>query len=844
MRIPLSWLRDYVDITLPVEELAERLTLAGLEVESIERIGAEWSREHIFVGQVLEVKPHPNADRLTLATVEYGTGRPLTVVTGAPNLPVGSSGQKVAFALSGARLIDGYSEELRYITLKPARIRGIRSEAMVCSEKELGLSDYHEGVLILPDDAPVGTPLADYLGDAVLEFDIKGAFAHLESVIGIAREVAALTGQTLRDDVLTILERRPVEITPHAPFLDLEIADPDLCARYSAALIRDVTIGESPPWMQQRLLKAGMRPLNVIVDITNYVMLELGQPLHAFDYHTLQGRRPDADRPAIIVRRARQGERIATLDGVYRTLDEEMLLITDGGGPVAIAGVMGGLDTEVTEDTTDVLLESANFLFTNIRRTSQVLKLPTEAALRFGKQIDPELTVKALARACQLMEELAGGKVEPVYADLYPRPRRIPTIEFDPAEVERILGMKVPTEEIVRVLESLGFTVQVPSPQSSVSSPSSKSGRDFGLRTEDSGLLVTPPSYRLDISRPVDLVEEVGRVIGYDKLPATLLKDELPPQRANPVLEGQERVRDILVGCGLQEVITYSLTSPEAEAKLWPGQAPEREYIRLRNPLSSDRAVMRRTLMSNLLETMASNLRYMDRIAIFEVGRVYLPQEGQLLPDEPNRLGIGLTGPRLTTSWLTPEEDEFDFFDLKGIVETLLSQLRITEARFVPVEHPTFQPGRVAQLKVGEVELGLLGEVHPEVRRAFDLGERRVCLAEFDLDSLLALVSPKMSMAPISRFPAVRRDLAVVVDEGIPAIRVQEEIQTAGGDLLREVKLFDLYRGAPIPSGKKSLAYSLTYQALDRTLTDEEVTRVHERIVEHLRAVLGAELRA
>jgi len=516
----------------------------------------------------------------------------------------------------------------------------------------------------------VGTPLADYLGDAVLEFDIKGAFAHLESVIGIAREVAALTGQTLRDDVLTILERRPVEITPHAPFLDLEIADPDLCARYSAALIRDVTIGESPPWMQQRLLKAGMRPLNVIVDITNYVMLELGQPLHAFDYHTLQGRRPDADRPAIIVRRARQGERIATLDGVYRTLDEEMLLITDGGGPVAIAGVMGGLDTEVTEDTTDVLLESANFLFTNIRRTSQVLKLPTEAALRFGKQIDPELTVKALARACQLMEELAGGKVEPVYADLYPRPRRIPTIEFDPAEVERILGMKVPTEEIVRVLESLGFTVQVPSPQSSVSSPSFKSGRDFGLRTEDSGLLVTPPSYRLDISRPVDL----------------------PPQRANPVLEGQERVRDILVGCGLQEVITYSLTSPEAEAKLWPGQAPEREYIRLRNPLSSDRAVMRRTLMSNLLETMASNLRYMDRIAIFEVGRVYLPQEGQLLPDEPNRLGIGLTGPRL-------------IFDLKGIVETLLSQLRITEARFVPVEHPTFQPGRVAQLKVGEVEL-------------------------------------------------------------------------------------------------------------------------------------------
>jgi phenylalanyl-tRNA synthetase beta chain len=831
MKVPLTWLRDYVHITLPIQALAERLTLAGLEVESIEWVGTEWSRDHIFVGQVLEVKPHPNADRLTLATVEYGAGQPLTVVTGAPNLPVGSTGQKVAFALAGACLIDGYSEEQRYITLEPARIRGIRSEAMVCSEKELGLSDYHEGILILPEEAPVGTPLADYLGDVVLEFDIKGTFAHLESVIGIAREMAALTDQALRNDVLTMLSREPVDLTPDADFLELKITDPELCPRYSAALIRGVTIGDSPPWMQQRLLKAGMRPLNVIVDITNYVMLELGQPLHAFDYRSLHGRDPDADRPAIIVRRARPGEQMTTLDGVQRDLDEQMLLITDGRGPVAIAGVMGGLESEVTEDTDTVLLESANFLFTNIRRTSQMLRLTSEAGSRFGKQIDPELTVKALARACQLMAQLAGGEVEPAYADLYPGPRTIPTIEFDPAEVERVLGINVPFEEIVRVLESLEFRCEMTDQE--------------GMDPSAPLILVTPPSHRLDVSLPVDLVEEVGRVVGYDQLPATLMRDELPPQRPNPLLEGQERVRDILVGCGLQEVITYSLTSPEAEATLWPAgsQPPQETYVRLVNPLTSDRVVMRHTLKTQLLETIASNQRYVDRIAIFEVGRVYLPREGQILPEEPNRLGIALTGPRLPSSWLTQAEDTFDVFDLKGIVEALLSRLRISAACVLPVEHPTFQPGRAAQLKVGDVQLGVLGEVHPDVRAAFDLGEGRVCLAEFDLDQLVALARPEIRMAPISRFPALRRDLAMVVDEAIPASRVREEIEAAGGDILREVELFDLYQGPPIPAGKKSLAYSLTYQALDRTLTDEEAAQVHAGIVEHLESRLGAQLR-
>ncbi|MBC7251157.1 MAG: phenylalanine--tRNA ligase subunit beta [Anaerolineae bacterium] len=855
MKVPLSWLKDYVDIDIPVEDLAERLTLAGLEVEAIHYIGVApshkgpsglhssgdrpsktgglvWDRDKIVVGQIISVDPHPNADRLTLATVDYGADQPLTVVTGAPNVKMYEGNMpdhplKIAFATVGAQLIDGHYDDGRLLKLKATKIRGIRSEGMVCSEKELGLSDEHEGILYLPDDAPVGMPLADYLGDVVLEFDIKGPFAHLYSVISIAREVAALTGKPYRRDVLTILEREPVQIVPQAPFLDLEIADPDLCPRYSAALIRGVKVGPSPFWMQQRLLRAGMRPINNIVDITNYVMLELGQPLHAFDYAWLRPR-PGGDKPAIIVRRARPGERITTLDGIERDLDPEMLLITDGGGPVAVAGVMGGLESEVTEDTTDVLLESANFDFINNRRTAQMLKISSEAATRFGRRVDPELTVKALARAGQLMAELAGGTVEPIYGDLYPGRVELRTITLDPAYVRWILGIEIPRDEMVRILEALEFQVKA-------------SGK------ADGELQVTVPSYRLDVNIPADLVEEIGRVWGYDRMPATLIADELPPQRSNPALEGEERVRDVLVGCGLQEVITYSLGNLDAFARLDPaGERPDPDqYIRIANPLSSEREFMRRTLLSNLLETLRDNLRYAERVAIFEIGRVYLPREDQVLPDEPRRLAMAMTGPRTDRSWLGEDSSELDFYDLKGVVETLLARLNLLEnSTFAPAEHPTFKPGRTAVLTVNEVEIGVMGEAHPLVCEAFDLEERRVCLLEFDLEALLAQLPPARFMQPISRFPAVIQDLAVIVDEDTPARRVEEVIKAAGGSLLRDVLLFDLYRGEQIPPGKKSLAFSLTYQADDRTLTDQEVAKVQARIVRRLEQELKAYPRA
>ncbi len=833
MKVPLSWLKDFVEITMPVEELAERLTLAGLEVETIEHIGADWDREKIVVGQIVRVEPHPDADRLTLATVDYGAAEPLTVVTGAPNVKQ-YEGQplpgplKVAFAMVGAELIDGHADDGRKLKLKPTKIRGVRSEGMVCSEKELGLSDDHEGILYLPADAPVGMPLADYLGDIVLTFDIKGGFAYLYSVTGIAREVAALTDQQARLDVLTILDRQPVEIRPDAPWLDLEIADPDLCGRYSAAMIRGVRIGPSPAWMQRRLQRAGMRPINNIVDITNYVMLELGQPLHAFD-HAMLRPRPGSTRPAIIVRRARPGERMTTLDGVERVLDPEMLLITDGGGPVAIAGVMGGLESEVTERTTDVLLESANFDFINNRRTGKMLQLFSEASTRFGKRVDPELTVKALARACQLMEELAEGKAEPLYADLYPGRREPTVINLRLRDVPRILGADVPPDEVERILRSLEFDT---------------------AQTGDGVLRVTVPSYRLDVTQPVDLIEEVSRVWGYDRLPSTLIRDELPPQRDNPQLQLEEQIRDILVGAGLQEVITYPLTTPAAEARLYPGQpVDESAYMSLTNPMTSDRTHLRRTLEASLLDVVRSHLRFVKRVAIFEIGRVYLKVAGQELPDEEPRLGIAMMGPRGLGGWLNKNEEPLDFFDLKGVIETLLARLGLEGITYRPIQHPTFQPGRAAEIVLatgdpaGELRIGVLGEVAAAVREAFDLPAQRVALARLHLRPLIERHGRIRKLQPVSPFPAVKEDLAVVVDEEVPGERVEAVIREAGGRLLQSVTLFDLYRGAPVPAGKKSLAYALTYQAPDRTLTDEEVARVRERIVRHLEQRLEARLR-
>jgi phenylalanyl-tRNA synthetase beta chain len=833
MRVPLSWLREYVDVTLPVGQLVERLTLAGLEVASVrfvglpvpegfsvkvEEPGPVWQPDKIVVGEVLKVERHPDADRLTLATVNYGAAQPKVVVTGAPNLKVGDKGQKVIVALSGSVLFDGHSEQKVMRELKPSKIRGVPSDAMVCSAYELGISEEHEGIIFLEPEAPVGKPLVEHMGDMVLEIDVLPNMARCLCMIGVAREVAALTGPSLK---LPSAERL-VGGAGGQDAVRIAIEDPRLCARYSAVLLKDIKIGPSPGWMQRRLSYAGMRPINNVVDVTNYVMLEWGQPLHAFDYDALL-KRSAGKPPVITVRVARPGEAMTTLDGQKRELTTDQLLITDAAGPVALAGVMGGADTEVSEKTTNVLLESANFDFVSIRRTMKALNLPSEASVRFSKGIHPDTVRPASERAVSLFRSCAGGQIVGGFIDAYPAPLPPQVIDLDMQSARRLLGMEIPTAEAQRILRALEFKVEPAGAEK---------------------LRVTTPPHRLDIQAgAADLIEELVRVHGYDRLGATSLADQLPEQHASP-LELEDRVRDCLVNAGLQEVITYSLTTPESEARL--GE-PSSEYVRLLNPISAERVVMRRTVLASVLEIAAANARHTNQVRLFEIGSVYLPRAGVKLPDEPRRLAFVLLGPRQPEFWGEPVGTRpalLDFFDAKGVVEAVLGELHIADVEFTPAASPSLHPGRSARLTVKGKGLGSFGELHPQCAKAFDLASvRQVLVGEFDLETLLGHVPARYSYMPIPRFPAALRDVAVIVDEAITAARVEAEIHAAGGELLAGARLFDLYKGESIAAGKKSLAYALIYQAAERTLTDKEVDKAHKKIEDRLRHVLKAQIR-
>lgn len=826
MRVPISWLKDYVDITLPIPELAETLTLAGLEVEKIDYFGIPgselvWDRERIFIGELLKVERHPNADKLTLATVNYGPGREITVVTGAPNIAPGDSGQKVVLALKGSRLYDGHKEGRVLTTLKEAMLRGIKNDSMVCSEKELGLSDEHEGIILLPADAPVGAPLQDYLGDAVLEIAILPNIARCTGILGVAREVAALTGQKIRYPDTTYVEDAPEDA---ADLVQIVIENPALNPRFTASVIRDAQFGPSPYWMQRRLQMCGVRAISNVVDVSNYVMLELGQPTHTFDYDQLAG-----TKKTIGSRLATPGESMATLDGKKRELLPTDIVVMEPGRAISLAGVMGGGDTEISASTRNILLEIAAWDPVSLRRTVRHHQLPSDASFRFIRGVHPEMTMLAQRRALHLLQRYAGGKIARGIVDAYPQPAQAAVIDLDPAESRRLLGVEIPVPEMRRILESLEFIVA--------------DGAAGGLR-------VTAPAHRLDIEGAHDLIEEIGRIYGYNRLPNTLMVDEIPPAHDNGAYAFEERLKDALADCGLQEIVSHRLTTLEAESRLLPEGTPpdDRPYVTLKNPISSDRLSMRHTLASGLLDAVASNARHHARIALFELGSVYLPSEDGVLPDEQPRLAIALCGSRGEGGWEAAARAAaaapMDFFSLKGVIETAMSALGIPGARFEPVAHPSFHPGRTAALLAKDgARLGLLGELHPRVREVFGLPESPTILADLDVNALRAAVSGAAEVVDPPRFPAVVEDLAVIVNEDVPAAQIEQTVIRAGGNLLRGARLFDVYRGEQIGAGKKSLAFSLTYQADDRTLTDKDIEKPRAKIIRAVEGQLGGTIR-
>ena len=805
MNVPLSWLKDYVDVTIPATELAHRLTMAGVEVGGVQIVGG-W--ENCYVGEVLRVEPHPNADRLRMCTVNIGREE-LRVVCGAPNV---AAGLKVPFATVGARLFNTHSG--KHEALKASRIRGELSEGMICSELELGLGQDHSGIIELPQDAPLGQDLTEYLGDQVLEVEVTPNRLDCLSVLGIAREVASLTGRSVREPDL----HYPEEGEPIAQLTSVEIAHPDLCYRYTASLITGLKIGPSPQWLQQRLTRAGLRPISNVVDVTNYVMLEYNQPLHAFDFHKLQESR-------IVVRRAAPGETLVSLDGADRKLDDSMLVIADARVPVGLAGVMGGANTEISDDTTAVILESATFDARCNRRTSQKLGLRTEASLRFEKGLRPELAPLGLRRATQLFLQVAGGKAAQGIIDVFPgSDAGIPEVTLTPTRLKRVLGIGFEPERVERCLSSLGFTCQP---------------------AEEGALRVTVPYWRSDIAIEEDLIEEVARTIGYDEIPTTMISTPVPHHRPEELRQMREEAKDALVTSGFQEIINYPVASLESLQQA-ANQPSIDEPLRLFNPLNARAPYLRTSLRSGVLSSLAANRGHdTGPLALFEAGRAYIPREGDL-PREPEMVVGVMSGPWRESWWQEGDASQVSFYDAKGVVDALLQRLRVA-AEYEPSTDPVFAPGRGASIVgnsgVGNSSpIGIVGELHPSVAEAFDLGLEPTMLFELELEPLLRLrEQDSKHFASPSRFPPAVRDLAVNVDRAVPAAKVLSIITRHR--LVARATLFDVYRGTNVPAGKRSLAYRIEFQSREQTLTAEQANRALRDVLGSLERELGATLR-
>ena len=752
MLVSLKWLQDYIDVDLTPEEIAGKLTMAGLEVDSIEQVSPGFSG--VVVAKILSVSPHPNADKLSLCQVSTGD-QTFPVVCGAKNIHAGDT---VPLATVGATIPGGY-------TIKSSKLRGELSEGMLCSEEELGIGDDATGIMMLPDTLSLGEDLAVALDleDVTFEISVTPNRSDCLSIIGIAREIAAMTGTRVRYP--------RIDFEEHGEDIDtltsVTILHPDLCPRYTARMIRDIEIRPSPAWMRMRLEAVGLRAINNVVDVTNFVMMELGQPLHAFDFRSLREGR-------IVVRGADEGERFISLDEKTRTLRADTLMICDGVGPVAVAGIMGGLDSEVEDDTTDILLESAYFNPSSIRRSSRLLGMGTDAAYRFERGIDPEGVVRALDRAAQLMADLSGGSICTGYIDEYPRKiEAVRDITLCPERVNRLLGTHINPEEMKEILEGLEMVVNDQKPG------------DY---------LVTPPTFRVDITREVDLTEEIARIHGYESIPASL--PELSPEAVTTIGKRglQKRIRTILNGYGYSEVINYSFVAPASADVLGLNEDDAgRRFIRLEDPLSEDMSVMRTNLTYGLLATMKKNSSVGNPdLRIFEIGKVFT-DIGEQLPREDEKVGGLVCGARYDRVWHFDEEMQADFYDLKGCLENLFVALRVNGVRFVSgCDCPFLHPGRSCNLISGDAVIGFLGDVHPDVLEKIDIKGRAIVF-EMDLQTIVSLIQDDFLYRSIPKLPSVSRDVAFVVNHEIEGRHLLDLALEKNENLLECIDIFDVY---------------------------------------------------
>lgn len=792
MLIPLKWMNDFVKIDdIKPTDFADAMTMSGSKVEEVIESGNEIS--NVVTGKILKIEKHPDADKLLICEVDTGSGI-VQIITGADNI---REGDIVPVALNGASLPGG-------VKIKKGKLRGIESNGMLCSAIELGmdLPDAIHGIHILPHTTPIGLDAREVMGldSVIVDFEITSNRPDCLSIIGMARETAVTFGRKLFIPEITVKENDE----NIKNLINIEIEDKDLCMRYAARIVKNVKISDSPEWMKERLTEAGVRPINNIVDITNYVMLEYGQPLHAFDYEKIEGKK-------INVRRAKKGEKLTTLDGKERELSDSMLVIADTKKPLAVAGVMGGESSEITDNTKTILFESANFNGTSVRLTSKKLGFRTEASLRFEKGIDPNIAIDALNRVAELVNELGAGEVTEGIIDRYENKFEQWTIDFYPEKINKFLGTRIPTEDMVEILDKLGIKVI---------------GGDI--------LKVLIPTFRSDIELDVDVAEEIARIYGYNNIEPRMIEGQTLEGGRNREQLIEDKVKDVLVGSGLYEIMTYSFISPNDLDKInVPSGNSLRRFIKILNPIGEELSIMRTTLIPSMLDVLSRNYsKKVDNAKFFEIGRVYWPLDDQKakLPTEKNTLILGSYG-------------DYDYFDLKGAVELLFQTLGIKKYEFLrETDNKSFHPGKAAKIVLKKGNIGLLGAIHPDIAERYGIpADTYIC--ELDFDELVKNCELDKHFKQLPKYPAVERDMALLIPKDVLVSEIENLIRQKGGKLIENIKLFDVYEGKQIPEGKKSVAYSIVYRAEDRTLKDEEVNEVHNQIVKLVEARLAAQLR-